>query len=64
MSKVKVRLLFYLKGFYLRKEQHLKDLVSDFKGTVTYDGYSAYRQLPHVQFANYWAHVRRYWLKA
>ena len=28
------------------------------------DGYSAYGNLPDVTFANCWAHVRRYWLKA
>ncbi|MER2191150.1 MAG: IS66 family transposase [Solibacillus sp.] len=42
----------------------LEDLIKGFKGTVICDGYSAYGQLPHVQFANCWAHVRRYWLKA
>lgn len=42
----------------------LEDLMKGFKGTVICDGYSAYGQLPHVQFANCWAHVRRYWLKA
>lgn len=42
----------------------VEDLVRGFKGTVICDGYSAYDKLPHVQFANCWAHVRRYWLKA
>ena len=42
----------------------IEDLVRGFKGTVICDGYSAYDKLPHVQFANCWAHVRRYWLKA
>lgn len=42
----------------------LEDLIAGFKGTVICDGYSAYGPLPYVQFANCWAHVRRYWLKA
>ena len=42
----------------------LEDLIRGFKGTVICDGYSAYGQLPDVNFANCWAHVRRYWLKA
>lgn len=42
----------------------LEDFIRGFKGTVICDGYSAYGQLPGVQFANCWAHVRRYWLKA
>ena len=42
----------------------LEDFIKGFKGTVICDGYSAYGQLPHGQFANCWAHVRRYWLKA
>lgn len=42
----------------------LEDLIKGFKGTVICDGYSAYGQLPDVQFANCWEHVRRYWLKA
>ena len=42
----------------------LEDFIAGFKGTVICDGYSAYGQLPNVQFANCWAHVRRYWLKA
>lgn len=42
----------------------LEDFIKGFKGTVICDGYSAYAHLPDVQFANCWAHVRRYWLKA
>ena len=42
----------------------LKNFLSDFKGTIVCDGYSAYDDLPDVIFANCWAHVRRYWLKA
>ena len=42
----------------------LENLISGFKGIVICDGYSAYGQLLNVQFANCWAHVRRYWLKA
>nr|WP_281397263.1 transposase [Heyndrickxia vini] len=39
-------------------------MIAGFKGTVICDGYSAYGHLPDVQFANCWAHTRRYWLKA
>lgn len=42
----------------------LEDFIRGFKGIIICDGYSAYGQLPDVQFANCWAHVRRYWLKA
>lgn len=42
----------------------LEDFTAGFKGTVICDGYSAYGKLPDVTFANCWAHVRRYWLKA
>lgn len=42
----------------------LESFTKGFKGTMICDGYSAYGHLPHVQFANCWAHVRRYWLKA
>ncbi len=42
----------------------LANLIAGFKGTVICDGYSAYGQLPEIEFANCWAHVRRYWLKA
>lgn len=42
----------------------LKDFLPDFKGTIICDGYSAYENIPNVTFANCWAHVRRYRLKA
>lgn len=42
----------------------LEGFTEGFKGTMICDGYSAYGKLPDVQFANCWAHVRRYWLKA
>lgn len=42
----------------------LADFTAGFKGTMICDGYSAYGNLPDVTFANCWAHVRRYWLKA
>ena len=42
----------------------LEDFMRGLKGIIICDGYSAYGQLPDVQFANCWAHVRRYWLKA
>ncbi len=42
----------------------LEEFIAGFQGTVICDGYSAYGNLPDVTFANCWAHVRRYWLKA
>ncbi len=42
----------------------LESFTKGFKGTMICDEYSAYVHLPHVQFVNCWAHVRRYWLKA
>ena len=42
----------------------LDNFTQDFKGTIICDGYSAYGKLKDVTFANCWAHVRRYWLKA
>lgn len=47
-----------------RSRSVLADFTSDFKGKIICDGYSAYGHLPDVSFANCWAHVRRYWLKA
>ena len=47
-----------------RSRAVLADFTANFKGTVICDGYSAYGHLPGVTFANCWAHVRRYWLKA
>lgn len=41
----------------------LENLIADFKGTVICDGYSAYGHIAGVDFANCWAHVRRYLLK-
>lgn len=42
----------------------LEEFTTNFRGTVICDGYSAYGKLPNITFANCWAHVRRYWLKA
>lgn len=47
-----------------RSRSVLEDFTMEFKGTIICDGYSAYGNLPGVKFANCWAHVRRYWLKA
>lgn len=47
-----------------RSRNVLEELTKNFKGTVICDGYSAYDKLPSITFANCWAHVRRYWLKA
>ncbi|WJY26114.1 IS66 family transposase [Sporosarcina trichiuri] len=47
-----------------RAKEVLKNFLSGFKGTVICDGYSAYGDIEDISFANCWAHVRRYWLKA
>lgn len=47
-----------------RSRAVLEGFTCGFKGTVICDGYSAYGNLPDITFANCWAHVRRYWLKA
>nr|WP_238535183.1 transposase [Fictibacillus macauensis] len=46
-----------------RSRAILADFTTRFKGMVICDGYSAYGHLPDVQFANCWAHTRRFWLK-
>ena len=47
-----------------RARSVLKDFTEGYRGTIVCDGYSAYGKLEGVTFANCWAHVRRYWLKA
>lgn len=47
-----------------RARSVLHTFTQNFKGTMVCDGYSAYGNLPGIKFANCWAHVRRYWLKA
>lgn len=47
-----------------RSRAVLETFTQGFRGTIICDGYSAYGNLPDIQFANCWAHVRRYWLKA
>lgn len=47
-----------------RARSVLEGFLNNFKGTIICDGYSAYDKIPDVSFANCWAHVRRYWLKA
>ncbi|MDQ0176445.1 transposase [Bacillus chungangensis] len=42
----------------------LESFIKDYSGTIVGDGYSAYDKIEGVTFANCWAHVRRYWLKA
>lgn len=56
--------IILFKSALSRGRATLEDFIQGFKGTVICDGYSAYNHLPDVQFANCWAHVRRYWLKA
>uniref|UniRef100_UPI0036D36D32 IS66 family transposase n=1 Tax=Heyndrickxia sporothermodurans TaxID=46224 RepID=UPI0036D36D32 len=47
-----------------RARSVLESFIEGFSGTIVCDGYSAYDKLEGVNFANCWAHVRRYWLKA
>ena len=47
-----------------RARSVLEGFIEDYSGTIICDGYSAYDKIEGVTFANCWAHVRRYWLKA
>ncbi|MGG3678058.1 IS66 family transposase [Heyndrickxia faecalis] len=47
-----------------RARSVLECFLKGYSGTVVCDGYSAYDKIEGVSFANCWAHVRRYWLKA
>lgn len=47
-----------------RARSVLESFTEGYRGTIVCDGYSAYDKLVGVTFANCWAHVRRYWLKA
>ncbi|HJV32341.1 MAG TPA: IS66 family transposase [Bacillales bacterium] len=47
-----------------RARSVLENFTDGYSGTIVCDGYSAYDKLEGVTFANCWAHVRRYWLKA
>lgn len=47
-----------------RSRDALRSFIPGYKGTLICDGYSAYGNLDGITFANCWAHVRRYWLKA
>lgn len=47
-----------------RARSILETFIEGYKGTIICDGYSAYDKIHDVTFANCWAHVRRYWLKA
>lgn len=47
-----------------RARSVLQGFINGFRGTLICDGYYAYNKIPNVTFANCWAHVRRYWLKA
>ena len=47
-----------------RARSVLESFIEGFSGTIVCDGYSAYDKLDGITFANCWAHVRRYWLKA
>jgi transposase len=47
-----------------RARSVLESFIEGYSGTIVCDGYSAYGNLEGVTFANCWAHVRRYWLKA
>jgi transposase len=47
-----------------RARSVLQSFIEGYSGTIVCDGYSAYDKLEGINFANCWAHVRRYWLKA
>lgn len=47
-----------------RARSVLESFIEDYSGTIVCDGYSAYDKIEGVTFANCWAHVRRYWMKA
>ncbi|MBA4536339.1 IS66 family transposase [Bacillus aquiflavi] len=47
-----------------RARSVLESFIEDYSGTIICDGYSAYDKIEGISFANCWAHVRRYWLKA
>ncbi len=47
-----------------RARSVLESFIKDYSGTIVCDGYSAYDKIKGVSFANCWAHVRRYWMKA
>lgn len=47
-----------------RARSVLEGFLGDYSGKIVCDGYSAYDNIEGVTFANCWAHVRRYWLKA
>jgi len=47
-----------------RARSVLESFIEDYSGTIVCDGYSAYDNIEKVTFANCWAHVRRYWMKA
>jgi transposase len=47
-----------------RTRSVLESFIEGFSGTIVCDGYSAYDKVKGVSFANCWAHVRHYWLKA
>lgn len=47
-----------------RARSVLESFIEDYSGTIVCDGYSAYDKIDGITFANCWAHVRRYWLKA
>jgi len=47
-----------------RARSVLESFTKGYTGTIVCDGYSVYDKLEGITFANCWAHVRRYWLKA
>jgi transposase len=47
-----------------RARSVLESFTEGYTGTIICDGYSAYGKIGGIIFANCWAHVRRYWLKA
>ena len=64
VCQAKDQRLFCFKAHYHVLDLSLKVSLKAYSGTIICDGYSAYEKVEGVTFANCWAHVRRYWLKA
>lgn len=54
----------YIKRVNFFARSVLESFIEDYSGTNICHGYSAYDKIKGVTFANCWAHVRLYWLKA
>ncbi|GKV67503.1 hypothetical protein NCCP2716_00010 [Sporosarcina sp. NCCP-2716] len=57
-------LMALIRSALSRSRDASRSFIPGYKGTLICDGYSVYGNLEGITFANCWAHVRRYWLKA